>query len=136
MLFSIQKPTCMVSPMNKTTAEPCVQRGMTGLDNLGNTCFMNSVLQILANTRELRDYFLGKCFNCFICNANLLYFSHETFHSILDSTFQKELNTENPLGTKGKLAVAYGVLLRVLWSGKYHSYAPSKLKVMISCYVF
>lgn len=34
--------------------------GMTGLNNLGNSCYLNSVVQCLANTRELRDYFLSK----------------------------------------------------------------------------
>lgn len=58
----LQKPTCMVSPLNKSLSErsQVVNLGMTGLDNLGNTCFQNSVLQVLANIRELRDYFLGK----------------------------------------------------------------------------
>lgn len=37
-----------------------VQDGMTGLNNLGNTCFMNSIIQCLSNTQPLRDYFLGK----------------------------------------------------------------------------
>lgn len=32
--------------------------GLTGLQNLGNTCFMNSSLQCLAHTPKLVDYFL------------------------------------------------------------------------------
>lgn len=34
--------------------------GLTGLDNLGNTCYLNSIIQCLANTRQLRDFFLSK----------------------------------------------------------------------------
>ena len=36
--------------------------GLTGLENLGNTCYLNSIVQCLANTRQLRDFFLGKSF--------------------------------------------------------------------------
>lgn len=38
----------------------CDQVGLTGLENLGNTCYLNSIIQCLANTRQLRDFFLGK----------------------------------------------------------------------------
>jgi len=38
-----------------------VDTSYTGLVNLGNTCYMNSIIQSLSNTRELRDYLLSKC---------------------------------------------------------------------------
>ncbi len=55
---------------------------MVGLKNLGNTCYMNSGLQCLSNTKEITDYFMK-------------------------DDFKSHINHSNPLGTKGNLACAY-----------------------------
>lgn len=80
--------------------------GLTGLDNLGNTCYLNSIVQCLANTRPLRDYFLV-------------------------NKYEDDINTENPLGTGGKLAVSFAHVMGNLWSGKERSLSPYKLKGIV-----
>lgn len=39
-------------------------RGLRGLVNLGNTCFMNCIIQSLVHIPHLRDYFLTDQHNC------------------------------------------------------------------------
>ena len=35
-------------------------RGLSGMVNFGNTCYMNSAIQCMSNTHELTEYFLSK----------------------------------------------------------------------------
>ncbi|XP_056612707.1 ubiquitin carboxyl-terminal hydrolase 32 isoform X2 [Triplophysa dalaica] len=85
------------------------EKGATGLSNLGNTCFMNSSIQCVSNTKPLTEYFIS---------GRHLY----------------ELNRTNPIGMRGHMAKCYGDLVQELWSGTQKNVAPLKLRWTIAKY--
>ncbi|CAJ0824154.1 21934_t:CDS:2 [Entrophospora sp. SA101] len=80
--------------------------GIAGLKNLGNTCFMNSIIQCLSGTIPFARYFLN-------------------------GSYKNHINKVNPLGTKGALAIAFANLIKVVWSGQYPVVSPVTFKQAI-----
>jgi len=80
--------------------------GAAGLRNIGNTCFMNSVLQCLGSTKLLMSY-------------------------LLKDSYTQDINTSNS-AMKGSLVKAFATVIKSLWKGGGRIVDPSSLKGAIN----
>lgn len=85
-------------------------KAITGLHNLGNTCFMNSVIQCLAYAPELAAYF---------CSEQ--YYNHVNFKS--------------QYGSMGELAIEFGSLLEKLNSLKHRYIEPKSFREAVTKHI-
>ena len=67
------------------------------------------------------DLLIGVSASYFAVNVNFVLF-------FADETYKREINTQNPLGTRGRFARAFEETLKALWRGDRPNYSPSLLR--------
>ncbi|CAK9800857.1 Ubiquitin carboxyl-terminal hydrolase 8 [Anthophora quadrimaculata] len=92
-----------------TPVHGSVHPGITGLKNLGNSCYMNSIVQCLSNTTHLAKYFM-------------------------DNLYADDLNTSNDNNTQGQVVEEVAQVIKALWRGQYKSISPHDLKIAVGQY--
>uniref|UniRef100_A0A7S4VLF1 ubiquitinyl hydrolase 1 n=1 Tax=Alexandrium monilatum TaxID=311494 RepID=A0A7S4VLF1_9DINO len=81
--------------------------GRVGLENLGNTCFMNAGLQCLSHLEPFTAFFLS-------------------------GRYKEEINRAGSLGCQGKLVDAFADLQRELWQSGRTSLRPTALRKQLA----
>lgn len=104
------RPSLSASVMREFSPIYGTNYNTTGLKNLGNTCFMNAVIQCLFNVRMFSDYFISE-------------------------NYLKSINANAKFGTKGELAEEFGVLLGQMDNRQVKHISPKDFRRVVGRHI-
>jgi ubiquitin carboxyl-terminal hydrolase 8 len=106
-----------------------VKIGLSGLKNLGNTCYMNAPIQCLSATVPFSRFFTGAFMDVLFVRPLTPYVPR----FLPEHRWKNAINFTNPLGSKGRLTGAFATLLYQMWGQDLPYLTPIEFRV---CYSF
>lgn len=115
------KPTVLSQP--SISPIKFLEQYATGLTNLGNSCYMNCVLQCLGATPQLTSFFFPT-----LLNAPK---DPSSDSSAIQTSYRRHINVNNKLGSKGILTTNFVTLLTNMFSNNGKFFTPMNFKKVI-----